>query len=71
MSNYTHILMAIDFTKSSERILAKALNIAKCNDAKLSILHVAEYIPFVDYAKDPMTINWGVVDKEMLEQAKK
>ena len=70
MSNYTHILMAIDFTKSSERILAKALDIAKCNDAKLSILHVVEYIPPVDYVNDPMAINFGVLDNEMLEQAK-
>lgn len=71
MSNYTHILMAIDFTKSGEQILAKALDIAERNNAKLSILHVVEYIPPVDYANDPMAINWGVGDNEMLEQAKK
>ena len=71
MSNYTHILMAIDFTKSGEQILAKALDIAERNNAKLSMLHVVEYIPPVDYANDPMAINWGVGDNEMLEQAKK
>ena len=72
MSNYTHILMAIDFTKSGEQILAKALDIAeRNNNAKLSMLHVVEYIPPVDYANDPMAINWGVGDNEMLEQAKK
>ena len=72
MSNYTHILMAIDFTKSGEQILAKALDIAeRNNNAKLSMLHVVEYISPVDYANDPMAINWGVGDNEMLEQAKK
>ncbi len=71
MSNYTHILMAIDFTKSGEQILAKALDIAERNNAKLSMLHVVEYIPPVDYANDPMAINWGIDDNEMLEQAKK
>jgi universal stress protein A len=71
MSNYTHILMAIDFTKSGEQILAKALDIAERNNAKLSMLHVVEYIPPVDYANDPMAINWGVGDNEMLEHAKK
>ena len=71
MSNYTHILMAIDFNKSSEQILAKALDIAELNDAKLSMLHVVEYTPPIDYANDPMVINWGIADNEMLEQAKK
>jgi len=71
MSDYTHILMAVDFTKSAEQILAKALDIAERNNAKLSMLHVVEYIPPVDYVNDPMAINWVVGDNEMLEQAKK
>ena len=71
MSNYTHILMAVDFNKSSEQILAKALDIAELNNAKLSMLHVVEYTPPVDYANDPMAINWDYIDNEMLEQAKK
>jgi universal stress protein A len=71
MSSYTHILMAVDFNKSSEQMLAKALDIAELNDAKLSMLHVVEYTPPVDYANDPMVIDWGIADNEMLEQAKK
>ena len=71
MSNYTHILMAVDFTKSGEQILARALDIAELNNAKLSMLHVVEYTPPVDYANDPMAINWDIDDNEMLEQAKK
>ena len=71
MSNYAHILMAIDFTKSGEQILAKALDIAERNNAKLSILHVVEYTLPLDYANDPMIINWAVNDNETLEQAKK
>ena len=70
MSSYTHILMAVDFNKSSEQMLAKALDIAELNDAKLSMLHVVEYTPPIDYANDPMVINWGIADNEMLEQAK-
>ncbi|MCK5395358.1 MAG: universal stress protein [Gammaproteobacteria bacterium] len=71
MSNYTHILMAVDFTKSGEQILARALDIAELNNAKLSMLHVIEYTPPVDYANDPMAINWNIDDNEMLEQARK
>ena len=71
MSDYTHILMAIDFTKSADQVLAKARDIAQRNNAKLSLLHVVEYMPPVDYANDPMVSNWVVNDNEMLEQAKK
>ena len=70
MSDYTHILMAIDFTKSAEQILAKARDIAQRNNAKLSMLHVVEYTPPVDYANDSVINNWVVDDREMLEQAK-
>ena len=70
MSDYTHILRAVDFTESAEQILAKALDIAEHNNAKLSMLHVVEYMPPVDYTNDPMVSNW-VADDEMLEQAKK
>jgi universal stress protein A len=71
MSNYKHILMAVDFTKSGEQVLAKAHDIAERNNAKLSMLHVVEYMPPVDYVNDPMAINWDVGDNEILEQAKK
>jgi len=71
MSDYKHILMAVDFTKSAEQILARALDIAEHNNAKLSMLHVVEYMPPVDYVNDPMVSNWVVDDNEMLEQAKK
>ena len=71
MSDYTHILLAIDFSKSANQVLAKARDIAQRNNAKLSLLHVVEYLPPVDYANDPMVSNWVINDNEMLEQAKK
>ena len=71
MSDYTHILVAIDFTKSADQVLAKARDISQRNKAKLSLLHVVEYMPPVDYANDPMVSNWVIDDNEMLEQAKK
>ena len=71
MSDYTHILLAIDFSTSANQVLAKARDIAQRNNAKLSLLHVVEYMPPVDYANDPMVSNWVINDNEMLEQAKK
>jgi len=43
MSNYNHILVAIDFSASSEQVLNKAREIAGRNNAHLSLLHIVEY----------------------------
>ncbi len=72
MSDYTHILVAVDFSASADQVLAKARDIAQRNNAKLSMLHVVEYMPPVDYANDPMLVsNLEIDENEMLEQAKK
>jgi len=71
MADYAHILMAVDFTESAEKILAKARDISQRNNAKLSMLHVVEHMYPVDYVNDPVASNWVVDDVEMLEHAKK
>ncbi len=71
MGEYVHILMAIDFSKSADQVLVKARDIAQRNNAKLSLLHVVEYMPPVDYANDSMISNWVIDDNLMLEQAEK
>ncbi|GMR01451.1 MAG: universal stress protein [Gammaproteobacteria bacterium] len=71
MGDYTHILVAVDFTESAEKILVKARDIAQRNHAKLSMLHVVEYMYPVDYVNDPVASNWVVDDVEILENAKK
>ncbi len=48
MGEYVHILMAIDFSKSADQVLVKARDIAQRNNAKLSLLHVVEYMPPVE-----------------------
>jgi len=71
MSDYTHILVAIDFAGSSQQILDKALDIARRNRARLSLLHVVEYLPPIDSAYEPiLASNWVVDESEMLEQAR-
>ena len=71
MSDYTHILVAVDFSASADQILAKAHEIAQRNKAKLSLLHVVEYLPPIDSAYDPIfSSNWNFDEKEMLKHAK-
>ncbi|VAW59488.1 Universal stress protein family COG0589 [hydrothermal vent metagenome] len=72
MSDYTHILVAIDFSPSSEQVLNTAREITARNNAHLSLLHVVEYLPPIDTAYEPIMVNnWVIDESEMIRQAKK
>ncbi|NEV62410.1 universal stress protein [Thiorhodococcus minor] len=43
--NYKHLLLAVDFEKSSEPVVAKAARLAELLGARLTLLHVVEHIP--------------------------
>ncbi len=71
MSDYKHVLVAIDFSASAEQILNKAHDIANRNKAKLSLLHIIEYLPPIDTVYEPViSSNWLIDETEMLQQAK-
>jgi len=71
MSDYTHILVAIDFSAAADQVLKKARDIAHRNKAKLSLLHVVEYLAPIDYVNDALLdSNWVVEESAMLEIAK-
>lgn len=71
MSDYTHILVAVDFSARATQVLNKAREIRDRNNAKLSILHVVEYLPPIDSVYEPvLSSNWMIDETEMLEQAK-
>ena len=69
MNDYTHILVAVDFSSASDQVLAKARDIAQRNNAKLSLLHVVEYMPPADYGTDPVISNWDINTDELLERS--
>lgn len=72
MTDYTHILVAIDFSDSSAAILSKAIEIARRNNARLSLLHVVEYLPPIDSAYEPiLASNWNFDESELLDQARR
>lgn len=57
MSNeYRHVLVAVDLTKDSHRILERALQIAGRNHAKLSIMHTLEPLGFAYGGDIPMDL---------------
>jgi len=72
MSEYTHVLVAVDFSTSADQVLTKANEIARRNKAKLSLLHVVEYLPPIDSAFDPIIAgNWMIDEEELVKHAKK
>ncbi len=66
MSDYQHVLVAIDFADQSGRILEKARDIALRNQARLSLLHVVEYLPPIDSAYEPIASAYPAIDEEAL-----
>lgn len=71
MSLYSHILVAIDFSATADHVLSKALNLARDNKTKISLLHVVEYLPPIDYPNYYlMNANWAEEEKVMLDHAR-
>ena len=71
MSLYNHILVTIDFSESSEHVLEKALKISQHESTRISLLHVVEYLPPIDYLNDSlMNTNWVEEEQVMLGRAK-
>jgi universal stress protein A len=66
MSEYTNILVAIDFSSSADQVLAKAQQVAQRNKAKLNLIHVVEYAPPIDSAFDPMLAGNTMIDEDVL-----
>ena len=45
MSGYSHVLIAVDLTDDSPKVVRKGQEIANHYGARLSLLHVVEFIP--------------------------
>lgn len=45
MDPYTHILVAVDFMEGSDRVVERAIELARRYTARLSFIHVVEHIP--------------------------
>ena len=57
MSNeYRHVLVAVDLTKDSHKVLERAMQIADRNEAKLSIMHTLEPLGFAYGGDIPMDL---------------
>ena len=71
MKTYTSILVALDFSPTVEKVVARAKDMAEQLQAKLTLVHVFEYIPPIEPVGDMMLgIDWGINEQELIDLAK-
>jgi len=66
MANYKNILVAVDFSDAVDSVILKAIDVAKRNQAKMTLFHVIEYLPPMDVSYEPiLNTNWAM-DSDLL-----
>jgi len=71
MNNYQHILLAADFSEHGEVVAKKAHYLATKYNAKLSIIHIVDYLPITDAAYGPVIPFDLDLNEELMNTAKK
>jgi universal stress protein A len=69
MGEYRHILLAVDFNSDSTSVVARAVALARQNDALLEVIHVVEYTSSMYPADIPLGEDLAM-DNYLVEQAK-
>lgn len=64
--DYKHILVALDFSEASESILRRALDISERHGARLTLLHVVDYLPPLGFADDFTPSPAALIDEQDL-----
>jgi universal stress protein A len=67
MGLYSHILLGLDLSEDSDLVAAKGANLAKQNNASLSVVHVIEPLSFAYGGDIPM--DFSSVQEEIYKQA--
>ncbi len=68
MSSYTHILLAMDFSPDSERVAQQALDLSRHYQARLSLIHVVEYLP-VDMGNELLLPQDPLLETQLVDGA--
>lgn len=67
---YTHVLLAVDFSPSTERSARRAVELGRRYGARLSLIHVVEYLPIALDAELMLPPMAGV-EEQLMESARK
>jgi len=68
MPAYSHILLAVDFSKETDAVAEQALTMCKALNTKLSLVHVVEFVQF-DFSSELTIPQELELDQELLELA--
>jgi universal stress protein A len=72
MEPYKNIIIAVDFSTSADQIIQRALDIAKPNQAQVSLIHVVDHLPPLGFGEEPLIApDWMIPEQELLNQAEK
>lgn len=69
MNEYQHILAAVDLSGEAKLVAARAAELAKLYNAKISLLHVVEYIP-IDLANELVLPQQQEIEEQLVIRAK-
>ncbi len=70
MSAYSHILLAVDFSTNSDAIAERALAISKMASARISLVHVVEFVQ-MDLSNELVVPQELELDQELVTLAEK
>jgi len=69
MADYKHILLATDFAPECRTVGERAIELARHYGARLSLLHVVDYVP-LDLSNDMMLAEPIDVDGKLVDEAR-
>ena len=70
MDNYRHVLVAVDFMPDHRQVTSRAAAIARQNGARLSLVHVVEYL-HMDLAEELVLPQDLVLEEQLMAAARK
>lgn len=65
---FRHVLIAIDFSSTSDRVMHKGLELARHVDAAVTLAHVVDYLPPLGFADDFTPSPALMVDEQTLTE---
>ena len=70
MNDYQHILCAVDLGDENLAVASRAVKTARQNNAKLSLIHVVEYIP-IDLANELVLPQQQDIEDQLIKRSRK
>jgi universal stress protein A len=70
MPDYKHLLIAVDFSASTDAVLKRGIDLAKTSNARVSLIHVVEFAQ-VDLSNELVMPQELELDRELLALAEK